>query len=172
MFKTPLTLVAGCLLVVGVSGSTLEAGEAAIQTVVETEGLVAFWTFGEAENDSRRSSGTRHEHPLAEVHGPIRRVAGGPYSGHSVELNGKQYFRIPHAELKDLNISGPNAEVSMFAVVWITDVVKSRTIAGIWSEGKGAHDDTGTRQYAMLLHKTRWSHQPPAENHRLQPALE
>ncbi|MCA9060175.1 MAG: hypothetical protein KDA85_16820, partial [Planctomycetaceae bacterium] len=27
----------------------------------------------------------------------------------------------------------------------------SRTIAGMWSEGKGANDDTGTRQYALLM---------------------
>ncbi|HTN73962.1 MAG TPA: hypothetical protein VL096_01900, partial [Pirellulaceae bacterium] len=55
-------------------------------------------------------------------------------------------------ELGDLNISGKDAQVSMFAVVFVNDVPRSRTIAGIWSEGKGAHDDTGTRQYALLAH--------------------
>jgi hypothetical protein len=39
----------------------------------------------------------------------------------------------------------------MFAVVRIVDLKKSRTIAGMWSEGKGANDDTGTRQYALLM---------------------
>ena len=139
-------------LVVSVFPSSLCAGETAIQQVTQTEGIVAFWTFGEAEGSPRLSTGTKNDHPLAEVHGPIPRTTGGPYSGCSAELNGKQYFRLPHADLKDLNIHGANAQVSMFAAVWIADVVKSRTIAGIWSEGKGAHDDTGTRQYAMLLH--------------------
>jgi hypothetical protein len=85
------------------------------------------------------------------VGGPIPRVEGGPFSGFAAELNGRQYFRIPYSETKDLNIAGKDAQVSMFAVVRIIDLKQSRTIAGMWSEGKGAHDDTGTRQYAMLM---------------------
>ncbi|MCA9133540.1 MAG: hypothetical protein KDA45_10315, partial [Planctomycetales bacterium] len=137
---------------IGCAPAWLRADESAVQAVEETAGLVAFWTFGEEGGTPRRSVGTRNSHSLSEMHGPIARVPGGPYSGYSAKLNGQQYFRIAHEDLQDLNISGPEAEVSMFAVVWIADVAKSRTIAGIWSEGKGAHDDTGTRQYAMLLH--------------------
>lgn len=115
-------------------------------------GLVAFWTFGEPAGEKRRSTGTKNSHPLAEVGGPIARTPGGPYSGYSAELNGKQYFSIPYAETKDLNISGADAQVSMFAVVRITDLNHSRTIAGMWSEGKGRDDDSGSRQYALLMH--------------------
>jgi hypothetical protein len=82
---------------------------------------------------------------------PVARVEGGPFSGYSAELNGQQYFKIPYAETGDLNISGPDAQVSMFAVVRILNLKQSRTIAGMWSEGKGANDDTGTRQYALLM---------------------
>jgi hypothetical protein len=39
----------------------------------------------------------------------------------------------------------------MFAVVRLVDLNQSRTIAGMWSEGKGANDDSGTRQYALLM---------------------
>jgi hypothetical protein len=39
----------------------------------------------------------------------------------------------------------------MFAVVRLVNLQQSRTIAGMWSEGKGANDDTGTRQYALLM---------------------
>ena len=78
---------------------------------------------------------------MLEVGGPIARVEGGPFLGFSAELNGKQYFRIPYAETGDLNISGKNAQVSLFAVVRILDLKQSRTIAGMWSEGKGANDD-------------------------------
>jgi hypothetical protein len=68
--------------------------------VVETmPGLVAFWTFGEGAGEPRVSSGTSQKLPLHEVGGPIARVAGGPFSGYAVELNGKQYFRIPYADL-------------------------------------------------------------------------
>lgn len=125
------------------------AGDA---TVIEkTPGLVAFWTFGEEAGQQRISQGTKEKHPLTEVSGPIAKVAGGPFSGFSAELNGKQYFSIPYAEAGDLNISGKDAQVSMFAVVRIVNLKQSRTIAGMWSEGKGANDDTGTRQYALLM---------------------
>ncbi|MBI5693732.1 MAG: hypothetical protein HZC55_26960 [Verrucomicrobia bacterium] len=119
--------------------------------IERTPGLVAFWTFGEEEGQPRRSTGTRHPHPLLEVEGPIPRVAGGPFSGYAAELDGKRYFRIPYAETRDLNISGPEAQVSIFAVVRIVNLKQSRTIAGMWSEGKGRDDDTGTRQYALLM---------------------
>lgn len=125
-------------------------GDASV--VEKTPGLVAFWTFGEEPGKPRRSQGAGVEQSLQEVGGPIQRVAGGPFSGFSADLTGRQYFRIPHADLGALDIHGAEAQVSMFAVVYVRDVEKSRTIAGIWSEGKGARDDTGTRQYALLLH--------------------
>ncbi len=122
-------------------------------SVVESiPGLVAFWTFGEPGGSARLSSGTANPHPLREVSGPIARVAGGPYSGFAAEFNGRQYMKIPYTETKDLNICGSKAQVSMFAVVRITDIDQSRTIAGMWSEGKGRDDDSGTRQYALLMH--------------------
>ncbi len=114
-------------------------------------GLVAFWTFDEEPGQPRISRGTKQAHALREVGGPIARVAGGPFSGYAAELNGKQYFSIPYSETGDLNISGPRAQVSLFAVVRIVDLVQSRTIAGMWSEGKGRDDDTGTRQYGLLM---------------------
>ena len=122
-----------------------------IEIVTKTPGLVAFWTFGEESGSPRLSTGTTEAHPLKEVHGPIARVEGGPFSGYSAELDGTQYFSIPYAETGDLNISGIEAQVSLFAVVRIVDLKHSKTIAGMWSEGKGANDDSGTRQYAMLM---------------------
>jgi hypothetical protein len=119
--------------------------------VEQTPGLVAFWTFAEPAGEPRRSSGTSEKLPLTEVGGPVARVDGGPFSAHSAHFDGKRYFRIPHAETGPLNISGPDAQVSMFAVVRLDEMKRGVTIAGIWSEGKGANDDTGTRQYAMLL---------------------
>jgi hypothetical protein len=137
----------------GWAGSAAAAEPTGDRAVVEKmPGLVAFWTFGEADGQPRLSAGTREKHPLQEAGGPIARVEGGPFSGYSGELNGRQYWYIRHEDLADLNISGPEAQVSMFAVVLVRDVHRSRTIAGVWSEGKGAHDDTGTRQYALLMH--------------------
>ena len=125
------------------------AGDATI--IEKTPGLVGFWTFGEEAGHKRVSQGTKEKHPLSEVNGPIKRSTGGPFSGYAADLNGSQYFEIKHGETGDLNISGKDAQVSMFAVVRIVDLKKSRTIAGMWSEGKGANDDTGTRQYALLM---------------------
>lgn len=130
-------------------GSVADAGDRRV--VASTPGLVAFWTFGEDAGTPRRSSGTAAPHPLREVGGPIPRVAGGPFSGFAADLDGKHYFAIPYAETGDLNLSGPTAQVSMFAVVRIVNLRQSRTIAGMWSEGHGADDDSGTRQYALLM---------------------
>ncbi len=145
MRRLCLTVLAFALL----ATPTLRGGDA--QVVEQTPGLVAFWTFGEAAGEKRLSQGTRERHPLAEVGGPIPRVAGGPFSGHSAELNGRHYFEIKHTETGALNIAGKEAQVSLFAAVRIVNLKQSRTIAGMWSEGKGAHDDTGTRQYALLM---------------------
>lgn len=141
------------ILFIAITATLPAAKPSGDATVVEkTPGLVAFWTFGEPAGQPRVSPATRQKHSLIEVNGPIPRVAGGPFSGSAAELNGKQYFRIPYAKTGDLNISGKDARVSMFAVVRIVDLNRSRTIAGMWSEGKGAHDDSGTRQYSLLMH--------------------
>jgi hypothetical protein len=121
------------------------------RVVEEMPGLVAFWTFGEEPGRPRRSSGTANPHPLVEVGGPVARVEGGTFSGYSAELDGGQFLKIAYDDTRDLNISGPGAQVSMFAVVRIVDLKVSRTIAGMWSEGKGSGDDSGTRQYALLM---------------------
>lgn len=137
------------LVVVGCASEPSTMGDATV--VADTPNLVAFWTFGEPEGTERVSEAGTQAHSLSEVSGPIKREPFGPYSGYSAYLNGRQYFQIPYENTGDLNICGPNAQVSMFAVVRLVDLEQSRTIAGMWSEGKGAHDDSGTRQYAMLM---------------------
>ncbi len=130
---------------------TLQAYAGDPTVVTNTPGLVAFWTFGENETQARKSTGTTNQHPLTVVGKPIARVGEGSYSGHSAQLTGHNYFRIPYADTGDLNISGKDAKLSMFAVVKIHDLNQSRTIAGMWSEGLGRGDDSGTRQYSMLM---------------------
>ena len=134
MTPSRLIAVAAALLVFFNAGANAQtpAGDRAV--VEGTPGLVAFWTFGEDAGLPRGSAGTKEKHPLTEIGGPIARVEGGPFSGYAAELNGKQYFKIPYAETGDLNISGKDAKVSMFAVVRISDLKQSRTIAGMWSE--------------------------------------
>ncbi|EAQ78862.1 hypothetical protein [Blastopirellula marina] len=124
-------------------------GDASV--VEKTPGLIAFWTFGEEPGQPRVSTGGDAKHPLAEEGGEVARAAGGPYSGYSAHFQGRQYFRIPHAELGALDIHGNYAQVSMFAVVRLDEMKKGVTIAGIWNEGEGKGDDKGVRQYAILL---------------------
>ncbi len=131
--------------------STLTANGGDATVVEKMPGVVAFWTFGEEAGKPRVSTVTPQQHALLEVGGPVERAVGGPFSGHSAYFRGKQYFHIAHSDLGDLNIGGKDARVSMFAVVCMDDMSRGTTIAGVWSEGKGANDDTGTRQYAMLL---------------------
>ena len=108
--------------------------------------------FGENAGHPRQSILAGAPLPLEEVGGPIPRVSGGSFSGSSAEFDGSHYFRLPRARIGALDISGPDAQVSMFAVVKLAEMGKwGGTIAGIWSEGKGANDDTGTRQYALLF---------------------
>lgn len=124
----------------------------AMEEVVGTPGLVAFWLFGENAGHPRQSILVGAPLPLEEVGGPIPRVRGGSFSGSSAEFDGAHYFRLPRAKIGALDIGGPDAQVSMFAVVKLAEINKwGGTIAGIWSEGKGANDDTGTRQYALLF---------------------
>lgn len=122
-----------------------------VSVVENIPGLVAFWTFGEAQGQARLSRGGSNSHPLVEVGGTIPRAEGGPFSGYAAVLDGKHYFRVPHATLNDLDIHGKNAQVSMFAVIRVDDMTRGVTVAGIWSEGKGKDDDSGSRQYALLL---------------------
>jgi len=146
---TPYSRLSFLLLLVT---SVLSAAPGEGRAVVEKmPGLVAFWTFGEPAGQPRLSSGTRFPHPLVEVGGPVARVEGGAFSGYSAQLNGHQFLKIAYADTGDLNISGPRAQVSMFAVVRLVNLAVSRTIAGMWSEGKGFADDSGTRQYALLI---------------------
>jgi hypothetical protein len=124
------------------------ASDEATRAVAQMPGLVGFWTFGEEAGQERCSSGTQEKLPLEEVGGLIPRIQGGAFSGYSAQFDGQHYFRIPHSALGGLNISGKGAQVSMLAVVRVRS---GKTIAGIWSEGKGHGDDSGTRQYAMLM---------------------
>src|SRR5688500_599928 len=118
MILTPraVALFTLSLILLLASRATRAAEPTGDRSVVEkTPNLVAFWTFGEEAGQPRVSSGTKEPHPLAEVGEPIPRVEGGPFSGYSAELTGKQYWKIPHAELGDLDIHGKDAQVSMYA---------------------------------------------------------
>jgi len=121
------------------------------EVVEKMPGLIAFWKFGEEPGRTRVSQVADDRYALQEVGGELARADGGSYSGYSADFDGKHYLLLPRKEIGKLDIHGPQAQVSMFAVVRLQEMKRGVTIAGIWSEGKGANDDTGTRQYSMLL---------------------
>lgn len=114
-------------------------------------GLVGFWTFGEPAGEDRVSRFTPTAHRLRETHGEVPRIAHS--SGHAAVFNqGGGYLRIPYEQTDDLNIAGPDAAFSIFAVVRLNaDDARGGTVVGMWSEGLGPGDDSGVRQYALLL---------------------
>jgi len=122
-----------------------------LQKIQDIPGLVALWDFAERAGEPRVSRGTEEAHALKEVGGPIERRKGGPLSGHAAYLNGEQYFTIAHDDTGDLNICGRDATVSMIAFFRLERMDRGVTIAGMWSEGRGAGDNSGVRQYALLL---------------------
>ncbi len=121
------------------------------EVIEKTPGLVAFWDFAENAGSPRISRGTKNPHALLESGGDIPRSDGGPYSGFSASLDGQHYLHVPREKLADLDIHGPTAQVTIFTVIKLSEMKKGVTVAGIWSEGKGKNDDTGTRQYSLLL---------------------
>jgi len=107
----------GAVFTIAMISPTARGSEEAIKAVAQTPGLVAFWTFGEDAGQGRCSSATKEKFPLEEIGGPVARIEGGVFSGYSAQFDGHHYFRIPHAALGGLHISGKNAQVSMVAVV-------------------------------------------------------
>lgn len=139
-------------LILSLSAASLHAQPAGNpETILKTPGLVAFWDFAEDAGQPRVSKDTEQKHALLESGGPIPRVDGGPYSGFSTQLDGSHYLHVPREKIGNLDIHGPGAQVTLFTVIRVDEMKKGITVAGIWSEGKGANDDSGTRQYSLLL---------------------
>ncbi|GEP43757.1 LamG domain-containing protein [Brevifollis gellanilyticus] len=109
------------------------------------EGLVAFWDFNEEAGQPRLSHGAQ-PYALKEMKGPIKRSdAGGVFGPYAARIKPGQWFMIDRPDLRDLNIHGKEAKVSV--VAWVKRVEKSfwQAIAGVWDETRGK------RQYCLFL---------------------
>ncbi|MEM1028344.1 MAG: hypothetical protein AAGJ38_09705 [Planctomycetota bacterium] len=116
-------------------------------------GLVGYWDFSEPSGQPRVSKFTPTKHRLTEAHGEVPRVETDLPGGSAVVFNtGGGYLHLPYEETGDLNFEGPDATFTIFSVIKLDpDDRRGGTIAGMWSEGLGAGDDSGVRQYALLL---------------------
>ena len=116
------------------------------EVVKAIDGLVSFWTLGEATGTPRLSH--TGSHPLVDGHSTkVARVAGGPFSGFSARFDGTSTFlTLPNADLGNLNISGADAEVTV--VAWVKrDDTDVGFLAGIWQED----NNDPRRQYGLFL---------------------
>ncbi|MEM7807309.1 MAG: hypothetical protein AAF561_04285 [Planctomycetota bacterium] len=122
-----------------------------LDRLLEDPRLVAFWDFNEEAGNQRRARVGRGAFPLNEINGAVATIDDAPLGGRAVTFDNDAYLGLPNAKAGDLDISGPDAAVSMFAVVRMRKVARGGTVAGMWYEGLGPGDDSGTRQYALLL---------------------
>lgn len=121
------------------------------EEITQHPDLVAFWDFQEPTGSVRVSKGPR-PYGLRPHGGEIRRVEGGVFGSYAAYLAEGQWFSIPRTELGDLNIHGPQAQVSVLA--WIMRGRKSTSeceaVAGIWDETRAK------RQYCLFLNLKIW----------------
>lgn len=108
-----------------------------------TEDLVAFWDFREVAGEPRAARNAPSL-LLEERDGPIARAGEGPF-GFSARIQPRQWFEIPRARIRALDIHG--AEAAVTVVAWIKrDADKHwQAIAGLWDESRKQ------RQYCLFL---------------------
>jgi hypothetical protein len=112
--------------------------------IKSTNGLVCYWDFG--ATDPYLSKG-KHAYRLTEGNGAMALVKDDPQDLSSIKIKEGQYLYIKRQDCPALNITGPNAEVTVLA--WVKRKPKSyvqcEAIAGMWNETEKL------RQYCLFL---------------------
>jgi len=131
-------------------GRPLTDAAPSARAVRQTPGLVAFWDFQEAAGQDRvsRPGGYR----LQEQGGAVERVADGALGPYSARLADEKHFLLARRDLRQLNIHGKNAQVTVVAWVKRQDPKAWQAIAGVWDETRGK------RQYCLFLNATSRTH--------------
>ncbi|MDF1754872.1 MAG: sialidase domain-containing protein [Verrucomicrobiales bacterium] len=106
--------------------------------------LVCFWDFDEAEGEARVSEGQK-QYALQEVKGPIARVEGSAPGKYAARIKAGQYFSIPDGKFEAIDFHGPEAQVSVVALVRRRAVSYWQAVAGIWNETRKQ------RQYCLFI---------------------
>jgi hypothetical protein len=117
-----------------------------VPDAVGVNGLISFWDFQEPPAASRIARG-QYAYVLREAVGPINRVSGGVFGPYAAELRRGQYFVIPRAECKALDLHGTGAQLTV--VAWLQrhrkPEVECEAVAGMWNE------TCAKRQYCLFL---------------------
>lgn len=109
--------------------------------------LVCFWDFDEAEGEVRVSQG-KEAYALQEVNGPIARVEGSAPGKYAARIKAGQYFSIPDGKFEAIDFHGPEAQVSVVALVRRVAGSYWQAVAGIWNETRKQ------RQYCLFINAT------------------
>lgn len=116
-----------------------------VEELFHTSGCVAVWRFDEEPGRPRQSLGSQ-QFALAEMAGPVLRVAEGPLSGYSARFEGQTYFALSHDRAGHLNLYGPGQGVTVVAwVKWTGE--QTGFVGGMWNE----YEDDGKRQYGLFI---------------------
>ncbi|WNR44058.1 LamG domain-containing protein [Paenibacillus roseipurpureus] len=119
--------------------------------IVDHPQLVAFWDFQEEPGQERVSQGPK-AHALQEGAGEVARDEDGVFGPYSARLDEGKWFFIPRMACPELNIAGPQAQVTIAA--WVKRGQKSNTqcefVAGMWNE------TNKKRQYGLFLNLYIW----------------
>ncbi|HEV7348311.1 LamG domain-containing protein [Telluribacter sp.] len=140
------------LLLTAISGF-IQPGDETVPTadvIQQTPGLVAFWDFQEAAGQDRVSK--HGQYRLQEKGGTVERVEDGVLGTYSARLVDEKYFLLSRKELRELNIHGKDAQVTVVAWVKRQHPKAWQAIAGVWDETRGK------RQYCLFLNATSRTH--------------
>lgn len=142
-----ITLLVGSVLslILSPDGFLIAQSNYVVEELFRTPGCVAVWDFQEQPGRSRTSFGPQ-QFPLAEMEGPVLRVAEGPLSGFSSLFQGHTYLSLSHDSLGQLNLYGPGQGVTVIAwVKWTGE--QTGFVGGMWNE----YVDGGKRQYGLFI---------------------
>lgn len=134
--------LAGSLGAIGAMGGEKSA-EAPLNPAA-VPGLVAFWDFQEEAGKDRVAKG-KSSYRLQEMNGPIDVLEEGVFGPRAAHLSEKQWFRIPRAEIGELDIHGKDAKVTVIAWIRSNKRKNWQAIGGVWDESRKK------RQYYMFF---------------------
>lgn len=112
---------------------------------LDISGLLCFWDFQEAKGEARVAQGP-FAYALQERCGTLPRADDGVFGAHSALFDGTKYLEIPRAQCPELDVHGPQAQVTV--VTWLKRLAAHphgcEAVAGLWNE-------YGKRQYCLFL---------------------
>ncbi|MFD0960180.1 LamG domain-containing protein [Paenibacillus chungangensis] len=119
--------------------------------LVGMEGLVSFWDFHRANGEEFVAKGPC-PYRLKAMNGAPERAEKGVFGDSSLHIRDGQWLSIPRQDCPELNIYGPQAQLTVTA--WVNrdriDSTGCEFIAGIWNE------TARKRQYGMFLNLRIW----------------